>query len=178
MFHATHKKLLKLDLLNEYWLQELLFIDHNHILSRNSLIAHSQANILLSLDLYSHLYDVWNQDHNWVRVDQLSQLYYYCFWKQLGPYFNNTDCDTLFKNHGNLFDDFKFQMGDNSVFSIKAPVAFRNSNNTVETTGLHVPSCGLGFRHHKDDYTNPKRARYLLGNVLLKNFYSVYDYDQ
>ena len=93
-------------------------------------------------------------------------------------YFNNTDCDTLFKDHGNLFDDFKFQMGDNSVFAIKAPVAFRNSNNTVEVSGLHVPSCGLGFRHHKDDYQNPKRARYLLGNVLLKNFYSVYDYDQ
>jgi len=64
------------------------------------------------------------------------------------------------------------------VFSIKAPVAFRNSNNTVEITGLHVPSCGLGFRHHSDDYKTPKRARYLLGNVLLKNFYSVYDYDQ
>jgi len=69
-------------------------------------------------------------------------------------------------------------MGDNSVFAIKAPVAFRNGKNTVGTTGLKVDSCGLGFRHHKDDYRNPKRSRYLLGNVLLKNFYSVYDYDQ
>ena len=68
-------------------------------------------------------------------------------------------------------------MGDNSVFVIKAPVAFRNGNNTVETTNLKCPSCGLGFRHHSDDYKNPKRARYLLGNVLLKNFVSVYDYD-
>ena len=68
-------------------------------------------------------------------------------------------------------------MGDNAVFSMKAPVAFRIAKNTVETTGLKVDSCGLGFRHHKDDYKNPKKARYLLGNVLLKNFYSVYDYD-
>ena len=36
----------------------------------------------------------------------------------------------------------------------------------------------MGFRHHKDDYENPKRARFLVGNVFLKNFYSVYDYDQ
>lgn len=63
------------------------------------------------------------------------------------------------------------------IFAIKAPVAFRDAQNTVEETGRHVPSCGLGFRHHKDDYERPKRTRYLIGNILLKNFYSSYDYD-
>ena len=55
---------------------------------------------------------------------------------------------------------------------------FRDAKNSVEVTGKKVDSCGFGIRHHKDDYENPKRARFLLGNALLKSFYSVYDYDQ
>ena len=69
-------------------------------------------------------------------------------------------------------------MGDTHVFTIKPEVAFRDGKNTVETTDRLVNSCGLGIRHHKDDYTLPRKTRFLVGNIFLKNFYSVYDYDQ
>jgi len=53
-----------------------------------------------------------------------------------------------------------------------------DSKNEVQSTKQEVDCCELGLRHAKDDYQNPRRTRFLIGNIFLKNFYSVYDYDQ
>mmetsp|Transcript_1795 Transcript_1795/g.2348 ORF Transcript_1795/g.2348 Transcript_1795/m.2348 type:complete len:350 (+) Transcript_1795:1196-2245(+) len=91
-------------------------------------------------------------------------------------YFNNTKCSGLMEKHADDFDDLKFVFG-NFEFTLKPPTLFRDSKNNVEKTGKRVPCCSLGIRHHKDDIENPKRMRFLIGNIFLKNFYSVYDYD-
>ena len=37
--------------------------------------------------------------------------------------------------------------------------------------------CLIHMRGSKEAGANPKKNRFLMGNVFLKNFYSVYDYD-
>lgn len=39
-------------------------------------------------------------------------------------------------------------------------------------------ACSIGVRGHFKEYNNPKKTRYLLGNIFLKNFYSIYDFDK
>ena len=92
-------------------------------------------------------------------------------------YFNNTDCSTLIDDHGSKLGSIKFHMGD-YIFEQNFATALRDGNNTVASTNKKVPCCSLGIRGRESDYMNPKRAEYLIGNVFLKNFYSVYDYDR
>mgnify|MGYP001014302714 CR=1 FL=1 len=55
---------------------------------------------------------------------------------------------------------------------------FRDIKNNVESTEQQVPGCNLGIRPSKDDIgKSAKKRRFLIGNIFLKNFYSVYDYD-
>lgn len=68
-------------------------------------------------------------------------------------------------------------MGDNHVFSVSPDMFFRPANNIVITSGLKVPSCSLAVKSNKNDLDKPKKRRFLIGNILLKNYYVVYDYD-
>lgn len=92
-------------------------------------------------------------------------------------YFNNTDCSSLIDDHGSKLGSLKFHMGD-YIFEQSFATALRDGNNTVGSTKKKVPCCSLGIRGRETDYINPKRQEYLIGNVFLKNFYSVYDYDR
>lgn len=91
-------------------------------------------------------------------------------------YFNNTLCTDLVDDHGYKFSNLELQLGD-YVFRQNLTTTFRDGNNTVEDTHSIVPACSIGLRGQQDDYLKLGRSRFLVGNIFLKNFYSVYDYD-
>lgn len=92
-------------------------------------------------------------------------------------YFNNTKCQDLVDNHAYKFGNVEFQLGK-YIFQLNLTATLRESNNTVEATHKKVPACSIGLRGHKKEYMNPKKTRFLIGNIFLKNFYSIYDYDE
>lgn len=91
-------------------------------------------------------------------------------------YFNNTKCDDFVKNHGDKIGNLKFMLGD-YVFELTPATQFRDGKNVVERTDNKVDCCTHLIRK-KDDLSDPKSSEFLIGNVFLKNFYSIYDYDQ
>lgn len=92
-------------------------------------------------------------------------------------YFNNTKCTTLYQNQSHKFGNLQFQLGK-YVFQQNLTTTLRESNNTVAATKKTVPACSVGIRGHLDEYKKPKKTRFLIGNIFLKNFYSIYNYDR
>lgn len=81
------------------------------------------------------------------------------------------------KNHGHKFQPLNLVLG-NFQFTIQPETMFRDIANNVESTGKQVPACNIGIRPSKDDLGKAEnKRRFLIGNIFLKNFYSVYDYD-
>ena len=83
-------------------------------------------------------------------------------------YFNNTKCEAIEPK----LEPWKFVFGD-YIFELSAPALLREDYDDEKK----VYVCSLHVRGSKDSGKNKRKNRYLMGNVFLKNFYSVYDYD-
>ena len=81
-------------------------------------------------------------------------------------YFNKTDCKSIAPK----LDPWKFVFGD-YVFELDSVTQLRDDKQK----GMKF--CSIMLRGSKDSSTKKSKNRFLMGNVFLKNFYSVYDYD-
>lgn len=81
-------------------------------------------------------------------------------------YFNNTNCKSIAQK----LDPWKYVFGD-YVFELDPVTQLRDDKQKGQKF------CSIMLRGSKDSSTKKSKNRFLMGNVFLKNFYSVYDYD-
>ena len=81
-------------------------------------------------------------------------------------YFNNTDCKTISPK----LKSWKWYFGK-FVFELESKAILKDGSDKEH-------NCKVCTIHMRGDKRDPKdEQRFLMGNVFLKNFYSVYDYD-
>jgi len=81
-------------------------------------------------------------------------------------YFTNSSCKLVAPK----IQPFKFVFGD-YVFELDSHAMVREDSHKGEKV------CSIHMRGSKESKNKPSKNRFLMGNVFLKNFYSVYDYD-
>lgn len=82
-------------------------------------------------------------------------------------YFNKTKCEDMYKK----LDPIKFQFG--AYIFEQDPIAYLKEYDYKKSK-----MCTIHLRGSKESGDSKRKNRFLMGNVFLKNFYSVYDFDQ